>query len=59
MGPGSESRFDQPQRREVFQDGLDGLPILYEADDPHDSSTLRTGRRIDLPRSSRGHIPIF
>jgi len=43
----------------VFQDGLDDLPVFDEADDPHDSPTLRTGQGIDLPRSSRGQAPIF
>jgi len=27
----------------VFQDGLDGLPVFDETDDPHDSPTLRAG----------------
>ncbi len=27
----------------MFQDGLDDLPVFDEADDPHDSPTLRTG----------------
>jgi len=27
----------------VFQDGLDDLPVFDEADDLHDSPTLRTG----------------
>ena len=66
MGLGSRFRFDKPESQ-VFQDGLDDLPVLDEADDADDSPTpfdrLRTGFRagqgIDLPRSSRGEAPIF
>jgi len=47
MGLGSGSWFDEPQPQ-VFQDGLDDLPVFDEADDLHDSSTLRTGQGIDL-----------
>ena len=32
----------------MFQDGLNDLPVLDEAKDPHDSPTLRTGEGIDL-----------
>ena len=32
----------------MFQDGLDDLPVFDEADDPHDSPTLRAGQGIDL-----------
>ena len=38
MGLGSGSWFDEPQPQ-VFQDGLDDLPVFDEADDPHDSPT--------------------
>jgi len=47
MGLGRRFRFDKPQPQ-VFQDRLDGLPVFNEADDPHDSPTLRAGEGIDL-----------
>lgn len=32
----------------MFQDGQDDLPVFNEADDLHDSPTLRKGQGIDL-----------
>ena len=32
----------------MFQDGLDDLPVFDEAEDPHDSPTLRASQGIDL-----------
>ena len=32
----------------MVQDGSDGLPVFNEADDAHDSPTLRAGQGIDL-----------
>jgi hypothetical protein len=66
MGLGSGSCFNEPQPQ-VFQDGLDDLPVLNETDDPHGSPTpfdrlrtsFRAGQGINLPRSSRGQAPIF
>jgi len=58
MGLGRRFRFDKPEAH-VFQERLDGLPAFDEADDAHDSPTLRAGQGIDLPRSSRGQAPIF
>ena len=43
----STQEEDEPQPQ-VFQDGLDDLPVFDEADDPHDSPTLRTSQGIDL-----------
>ena len=47
MGLGRGSSFNEPQPQ-VFQDGLDDLPVFDEADDPHDSPTLRKSQGIDL-----------
>ena len=48
MGLGSRFRSDQPEAQ-VFQDGLNDLPVFNEGQDAHDSSTsfdrLRTGLR--------------
>ncbi len=41
----------------VFQDGLDDLPVFDEADDPHDSPTLRTGP--DLLDQPGPVFPVF
>jgi hypothetical protein len=41
----------------VFQDGLDGLPVFDEADDLHDSPTLRTGP--DLLNQPGPVLPVF
>ena len=46
----------------MFQDGLDDLPVFDEADDPHDSPTLRAGQGIDLVdflNQSGTVVPVF
>lgn len=32
----------------MFEDGLDDLPVFNEADDAHDSPTLRAGQGVNL-----------
>jgi hypothetical protein len=46
----------------MFQDGLDDLPVFDEADDSHDSPTLRAGQRIDFVdflNEPRPVLPVF
>jgi hypothetical protein len=44
---GAGGGFNEPQPQ-VLQDGLDDFPVFDDADEPHDSPTLRTGQGIDL-----------
>ena len=46
--------LNEPKSR-VFPDCLDDLPVFDEADDSHDSSTLRAGQGIDLVSNWRGN----
>ena len=46
----------------MFQDGLGDLPVFDEADDPHDSPTLRAGQGINfvnLLNQPRPVLPVF
>ena len=43
----------------MFQDSLDELPIFDEADDLHDSLTIRTGQGIDVVDLLNQPGPVF
>ena len=57
MGLGSRFRFDKPEAQ-VFQDGLDDLPVFNETDNPHDSPTSPLSRGQASGRSGDHPSPI-
>jgi hypothetical protein len=46
-GPFGRFCSDEPEAK-MLQNGIDDLPILNGADDPHGSSTFRANERSDL-----------